>query len=240
MEFEGLNRNAIVVASRCVEPHLSVILCFLRGNTVTPWVTWLYNHQAKGATGGDPVGGKFTIDQALEGIEGDGPLTITVQTNQGTIKGTLFHDKVPNTVANFVGLARGLRPWQDPKSGEWVKKPFYDGLKFHRVIPNFMIQGGCPLGNGRGSPGYRFADEFVPELRHSKPGIFSMANAGPGTNGSQFFITERPTPHLDNRHTVFGEVTEGLEVVKKIARVPATRTVPNADVVIETVTFSRN
>lgn len=128
---------------------------------------------------------------------------VVVKTNKGDIKGTLFASKVPMTVANFLNLA---------------KKGYYDGLTFHRVIPNFMIQGGDPEGRGTGGPGYQFADEFDKSLRHSKPGIFSMANAGPGTNGSQFFITHVPTPWLDDKHSVFGEVTEGQDVVDRIAK----------------------
>jgi peptidyl-prolyl cis-trans isomerase A (cyclophilin A) len=131
-------------------------------------------------------------------------------TTEGKFKIELFADKAPRTVENFVGLADGT------KKG----KPFYDGTIFHRVIPDFMIQGGDPEGSGRGGPGYRFADEFHPELRHSKPGILSMANAGPNTNGSQFFITVAATPFLDNRHSVFGEVTEGYDVVEKISQAP--------------------
>jgi len=127
------------------------------------------------------------------------------ETNQGNFKIKLFADKAPKTVENFVGLAKGTKEWTDPKSGEKVKKPFYDGLIFHRVIPNFMIQGGCPTGTGTGGPGYRFEDEFPAGApKHDKPGILSMANAGPGTNGSQFFVTVAATPWLDGRHTVFG------------------------------------
>src|SRR5437867_6868079 len=131
-------------------------------------------------------------------------------TTEGTFKVKLFADKVPNTVENFVSLAEGT------KTG----KRFYDGLIFHRVIPNFMIQGGCPEGTGRGGPGYKFADEFHPSLRHSKKGILSMANSGPNTNGSQFFITVAPTSWLDNKHSVFGEVVEGYDIVEKISKVP--------------------
>lgn len=125
----------------------------------------------------------------------------TIQTNRGTIRLELFADKVPNTVANFVKLAT---------------EGFYNGLKFHRVIPDFMIQTGCPNGTGTGGPGYKFADEFHKDLRHDGPGILSMANAGPNTNGSQFFITHVPTPWLDGKHSVFGKVLEGQDVVDAI------------------------
>ncbi|HLH19513.1 MAG TPA: peptidylprolyl isomerase [Bryobacteraceae bacterium] len=131
-------------------------------------------------------------------------------TTEGKFKAKLFADRAPRTVENFVSLADGS------KTG----KPFYDGTIFHRVIPDFMIQGGDPTGTGRGGPGYQFADEFHKELRHAKPGILSMANAGPNTNGSQFFVTVAPTPWLDQKHSVFGEVTEGFDVVRKISEVP--------------------
>ncbi len=161
------------------------------------------------------------------------------ETNMGTFKIKLFADKAPKTVENFVGLAEGTKEFTDT-SGKKAKKPFYDGLKFHRVIPNFMIQGGDPAGNGTGGPGYKFADEFDRTLSHSKPGILSMANAGPGTNGSQFFITVAPTPFLDGKHTVFGEVIEGMDVVTKIS---TTRTGPQdrpvEDVVIKHLKIER-
>ncbi|WP_409478460.1 peptidylprolyl isomerase [Pseudobdellovibrio sp. HCB154] len=164
----------------------------------------------------------------------------TFDTNRGTFKVKLFNDKSPKTVENFVGLATGTKEWTDPKTGEKVKRPFYDGLVFHRVIKDFMIQGGCPLGTGTGGPGYKFADEFHPELKHNKPGFLSMANAGPNTNGSQFFITTVPTPWLDNRHAIFGEVTEGYDVVDAIGKTktgPMDR--PVEAVVINKVTITQ-
>ena len=139
-----------------------------------------------------------------------------LETNKGTVILQLFYKKVPATVANFVGLIEGTKTWKDPITGQPKKEPFYDGLTFHRVIPDFMIQGGDPLGNGRGGPGYKFADEFHPQLKHSKPGILSMANSGADTNGSQFFITHKATPWLDNKHSVFGETVVGMKIVNQI------------------------
>ena len=144
-------------------------------------------------------------------------------TTEGNFTIRLFDKEVPNTVANFVGLAEGSKEWTDPRTNQKSQQPYYNGIIFHRVIDGFMIQGGDPLGKGYGGPGYKFADEFHPSLRHDKPGILSMANAGPNSNGGQFFITLAPTPHLDNRHSVFGEVVEGLDVVKKIGAVPTGR-----------------
>lgn len=153
-----------------------------------------------------------------------GPMHAVLHTTKGDIKIELFADKAPVTVGNFVGLAEGTIPWKDPISGEEKKGvPFYDGIKFHRVIPDFMIQVGDPKTRqdrpdwGTGGPGYTFDDEFAPGLAHEKAGILSMANAGPGTNGSQFFITEVPTPWLDGKHAIFGQVVEGLDVVRAIA-----------------------
>ena len=162
-------------------------------------------------------------------------------TTEGAFTIRLFDQEVPNTVANFVGLAEGTKEWTDPRTGERKSgTPFYDGVIFHRVIDGFMIQGGDPLGKGVGGPGYKFADEFHPNLRHDRAGILSMANSGPNTNGSQFFITLGPTPHLDKRHSVFGEVIEGLDVVKKIGKVrTGSLDRPATDVVINKVTIER-
>src|SRR6188508_847720 len=161
-------------------------------------------------------------------------------TTEGNFTIRLFDKETPNTVANFVGLAEGTKEWQDPATGKKGTGAYYDGVAFHRVINGFMIQGGDPLGQGTGGPGYNFADEFHPSARHTKAGILSMANAGPNTNGSQFFITLGPTPHLDNRHSVFGEVVEGLDVVKKIGAVATgAQDRPRTPVVINKVTIER-
>ena len=162
-------------------------------------------------------------------------------TTEGAFTIRLFDQEAPNTVANFVGLAEGTKEFTDPRTNEKKKAPFYDGIIFHRVIDGFMIQGGDPLGRGVGGPGYEFADEFHPALRHTKAGTLSMANRGPNTNGGQFFITLGPTPHLDNRHSVFGEVVDGMDVVRKIGN---TRTGaqdrPVKDVVIQSVKIRRD
>lgn len=163
------------------------------------------------------------------------------ETTLGKFKVRLFHGHAPKTVANFVDLAEGTKEWTDPKTKDTMKKPFYNGLIFHRVIKGFMIQGGDPTGTGMSGPGYQFDDEFHPDLRHNKEGILSMANAGKNTNGSQFFITLAPTPHLDNRHSVFGEVIEGMDIVKAIGSTPTNRgnDKPKTDVVIKKITIIR-
>ena len=137
-------------------------------------------------------------------------------TSEGNFTARLFDADAPNTVANFTGLADGSKEWTDPRSGRKVSQPYFNGTIFHRVIDGFMIQGGDPLGQGTGGPGFTFADEFHPTLRHSKAGILSMANRGPNTNGGQFFITLAATPWLDDKHSVFGEIVEGMDVVEKI------------------------
>ena len=141
----------------------------------------------------------------------------TFKTSLGDIVVKLLPEKAPKTVENFVGLAEGKKEWKDPRTGQMVKKPLYDGTVFHRVIPGFMIQGGDPLGTGTGGPGYKFADEIGPDNKFDRPGLLAMANAGPNTNGSQFFITEVPTPWLNGKHTIFGEVVKGFDLVPKVA-----------------------
>lgn len=161
-------------------------------------------------------------------------------TTEGNFTVRLFDQEAPRTVENFVGLAEGTKQWSDPRTNQKVQKPYYDGTIFHRVIDGFMIQGGDPLGQGIGGPGYNFADEFHAKLRHNKAGILSMANRGPNTNGGQFFITLAPTPHLDDRHAVFGEVVEGMDVVSKIGRTQTgDRDRPLKDIVIQRVTIER-
>ena len=168
------------------------------------------------------------------------PLHATFKTSLGDIVIRLLPDKAPKTVENFLGLAEGTKEWTHPGTGKKGTAPLYDGTVFHRVIPEFMIQGGDPLGQGTGGPGFNFADEFHPSARHGKAGMLSMANSGPNTNGSQFFITLGPTPHLDNRHSVFGEVVEGMDVVKKIGAVPTGRQDrPVTPVVIQKITIER-
>jgi peptidyl-prolyl cis-trans isomerase A (cyclophilin A) len=167
-------------------------------------------------------------------------LTATLQTSRGKVVVRLFPDHAPKTVRNFVELAEGGRHWTDPRTGRATTDKLYDGTVFHRVIPNFMIQGGDPLGSGRGGPGYKFADEIHPDLVFDRPYLLAMANAGPGTNGSQFFITVVPTPWLNGKHAIFGEVIEGAAVVDLISRVKTgSQDRPVQDVTLESVTVQR-
>ena len=162
------------------------------------------------------------------------------ETNMGKIVCELFAKETPKTVDNFTGLAEGTKEFTDPATGKTTKKKFYDGLIFHRIIPNFMIQGGDPQGTGMGGPGYKFEDEIVPSLKFDKPGKLAMANAGPGTNGSQFFITQAATPWLDGHHTIFGQVVEGMDIVTKIATAErGMRDKPVKDIVINKLTIER-
>jgi len=194
----------------------------------------------------DPVASHvISLEDALKGVKGVGTLTAKIEVEQsgkamGTFTCELFEKQAPKTVANFVGLARGERPWKDPKSGEWVKRPLYNGLTFHRVIPGFMIQGGDPKGTGTGDPGYEFADELDDSLKMDRGGILAMANREPGTNGSQFFITEKETPWLTGKHTIFG-ACDPVSLVTKIAGVPkGPRDVPSEPVTIKKVTIVRS
>jgi peptidyl-prolyl cis-trans isomerase A (cyclophilin A) len=164
----------------------------------------------------------------------------TLETTFGEITVELFAERAPRTVENFVGLATGDREWEDPETGEQRDDPLYRDVEFHRVIEGFMIQGGDPTGTGRGGPGYEFDDEFHPELRHDGPGILSMANSGPDTNGSQFFITLDAQPHLDDRHSVFGQVIDGMDVVEEIGSVPTdANDQPTTEAVLESVDVER-
>jgi peptidyl-prolyl cis-trans isomerase A (cyclophilin A) len=185
-------------------------------------------------------------------VPGKGDLYARMNTTEGVLVLKLEEQKAPKTVANFVGLATGKIEWKDPKTGAAQKGvPLYDGVRFHRVIPDFMIQCGDPFSRytdessagrwGQGDPGYKFADEFHADLRHKGSGVLSMANSGPGSNGSQWFITERDTPHLDNRHSVFGKVVAGGDIVAKIARVNRSRSDrPVKDVVLTKVEIFRS
>jgi peptidyl-prolyl cis-trans isomerase A (cyclophilin A) len=168
-------------------------------------------------------------------------LTATLRTNRGTVVVRLFPDHAPKTVRNFAELAEGGREWTDPRTRKTGSTKLYDGTIFHRVIPDFMIQGGDPLGTGTGGPGYKFADEIHPDLVFDRPYLLAMANSGPGTNGSQFFITTAPTPWLTGKHTIFGEVTSGSEVVDAISKVQTGRNDrPADDVVLESVLIERD
>jgi peptidyl-prolyl cis-trans isomerase A (cyclophilin A) len=194
---------------------------------------------AQPADGKDPLGGKFTLADATAGLPGEGPLVATIKTTKGDIRCKLLESQAPNTVANFVGLARGLRPYKSPLDGRWVKQPIYDGTSFHRVIKGFMIQGGDPLGTGAGEPGYVIPDEIWPGARHDHAGQLCMANRGKNTNGAQFFITDASVPHLDGNYTIFGECSP-TSVVRDISSTPKGEDdKPTTRVTIKKVEISR-
>jgi peptidyl-prolyl cis-trans isomerase A (cyclophilin A) len=193
----------------------------------------------------DPLHGEFSLREATQGIPGSGALVATIDTSMGAIRCTLYDDKAPITVANFIGLATGARPWKDPKTGQWVHERAYDGTTFHRIIKGFVIQGGDPKGDGTGEPGYVIRDEWWPGATHDAPGLLCAANRGPNTNGAQFFITDAGGPgvkHLDESrsYTIFGECTP-LETIHAIAAVETTHPQdrPKEPVVIKTVTIRR-
>lgn len=191
-------------------------------------------------TSPDPLGGKFSLAQATAGLPKKGAIEATIETGMGALQCKLFDDKAPNTVANFVGLARGLRPFWDARSVSWVKRPLFDGTTFHRTIPDFMIQGGDYLGDGSGEIGYVIPDEVKAGLVHDRAGLLCMANRGPDTNGGQFFITDAATPHLTQMgtYTIFGEC-KPVDLIARIARGPARGEHPDQPVVIKHVQIAR-
>lgn len=190
------------------------------------------------------MGHRTSFPPVKELVPGEGELRATFRTSMGEFTVRLLEDIAPNTVSSFVGLATGKGEWIDPRTGQPGVGPFYEGVIFHRVIEGFVIQGGDRTGTGRGDPGYRFDDECSPQAKHTREGILSMANAGvrngQGTNGSQFFITLGPTPHLDGKHTVFGEVVAGLDVIARMGKVrTAQQDRPLQDIRIESITVTR-
>jgi len=223
-----------------IKKHLGLFVLSL---VIISLTTGCERGQEKQAATERPAAANGTTPQkpeAAEETDENAKLYATIETNLGTIKAELFPDKAPKTVRNFVELAEGKKMWTHPFSGQKTKRPFYDGLTFHRVIPGFMIQGGDPLGTGTGGPGYKFEDEIVPELKFDKPGRLAMANAGPNTNGSQFFITVAPAPHLNGKHTIFGQVVEGQAAANKIANVPrGANNKPINAVIMRKVTIER-
>ena len=196
---------------------------------------WPLGDGGKLAAAEDPL----TAYQQMVGVGPTGALWVHLDTTAGTLSCLLHWEAAPVTVGNFVGLATGTQAWTDPRTGEPGQGAMYPGTQFHRVIPGFMVQGGDPLGDGSGGPGYRFTDEIDPGLRFDRPGLLAMANAGPGTNGSQFFITDVPTPHLNARHTIFGECTEAsIETVLKMGHIPrGPGDKPTTPIVLETIRF---
>ncbi|MDX2021868.1 MAG: peptidylprolyl isomerase [Deltaproteobacteria bacterium] len=204
------------------------------------WSLTLYLCAAPaGAAEKDPHEGHFTLEEATAGLEGQGPLTAVLDTSKGQLDCRLFEKESPITVANFVGLARGLRSFLNPRTHQWEKRPYYDGLLFHRVIPGFMVQTGDFSGKGSGEAGYRIPNEHSPKLKFNRPGLLGMANYGPDTNSAQFFITEAAANHLNGAYTIFGEC-KPAKVVREIAKGPRDMNDrPRTPVTLTKVTISR-
>lgn len=238
VEVIEVNGGRVALRVKADGPAKTIVTYYKKGRTLIDVMkSRRYRAVRKGAS--DPLNRPLTLKEATAGVKGVGKLWVTFATNKGEINCRLFEAKAPRTVANFVGLARGLRGFKGSQEQHWTKRRFYDGLGFHRVIPKFMIQGGCPLGTGAGGPGFAFEDEFDLTMRHDRGGLLSMANSGPHTNGSQFFITEQATPHLDDGHTIFGACEE-VALVKAIARVPAAAgNRPTKAVVMHKLSFVR-
>ena len=189
-------------------------------------------------TTADPAGGSFTLEQATEGLVGEGDLVAQINTDLGVLRCRLFEDKAPRTVANFVGLARGKRPFWDPYRGEWATRPFYDGLSFDQVVPGLMVRGGGPFGDGSGGPGYELEPEVAADLVHDRAGVLTTGGSGEAS-ASQFIVLDGPAPHFNGRHSIFGTCTPA-SVVYRIARVPqGAGNRPLTDVVIRSVRIGR-
>jgi peptidyl-prolyl cis-trans isomerase A (cyclophilin A) len=198
------------------------------------------NDQAGDGKNGDPLNGSFSLADATKDLPGKGSIVAKIDTSKGALQCKLYDDKAPITVANFIGLATGKRPWKDPNTGKWVTRPAYDGTGFHRIIKGFMIQGGDPKGNGSGEPGYTIKDEIWEGAKHDRAGLLAMANRGPNTNGAQFFIMDAAAAHLDGGYTIFGDCAP-VEVVHDIASVPTgMQDKPVTPVTIKSVTISRD
>jgi peptidyl-prolyl cis-trans isomerase A (cyclophilin A) len=199
-----------------------------------------YGIAALGLAVGVTMAGAGAAEEAGKGWKSRPGMYGVLDTSEGRIVCRLFDKQSPVTVENFVGLAEGTKEFTDPAAGSKARRPYYDGTKFHRIIPGFMMQGGDPTGTGGGGPGYSIKDEFSPDLRFDRPGLLAMANRGPNTGGSQFFITQVPTPHLNGRHTIFGEVVEGQDVVDRVCKEIGTASgKPTREVILKKVTIER-